>query len=93
MRADNITAAVVVFDSPSTHLPTDAPCVLNAHMKSADIDRVLTEQPSAMLHADRRNAQLLDTMPVELIYNGAVDAPGGGGPPLRINVALVKEVV
>jgi hypothetical protein len=88
MRADNITAVVVLFDS-TNHVLCNT---VESHINDNDIVSSLSRAPSAMLRVTPDNTQLLFTTPVELVYNGAVDQPFGIGPPIRVNARVIQEV-
>lgn len=73
LRADNISAICVVFDSPTVKYSANSGCVQRSLKYPYEFDDVLEQSPELMIRIGPSSVHLLRTMPVELVYFGQTD--------------------
>ncbi|KAL6726064.1 hypothetical protein Aduo_008074 [Ancylostoma duodenale] len=73
LRADNVTAITVMFDSPYADLPVDHACVEEFIGNSQSIDKVFIDDPECMVRISPSSTLKLYTYRTPIVYKGARD--------------------
>ncbi|KHJ96499.1 protein phosphatase 2C [Oesophagostomum dentatum] len=73
LRADNVTAITVMFDSPYADLPLDHPCVEERISNDCSIDKVFIDDPECMIRVSPSTTLKLYTYRTPIVYRGARD--------------------
>ncbi|VDK50308.1 unnamed protein product [Cylicostephanus goldi] len=73
LRADNVTAITVMFDSPYADLPVDHPCVEEYIGNKCSIDKVFVDDPECMVRVSPSTTLKLYTYRTPIVYKGARD--------------------
>ncbi|ETN77965.1 protein phosphatase 2C, partial [Necator americanus] len=73
LRADNVTAITVMFDSPYADLPPDHPCVEEYIENNYSIDKVFIDDPECMIRISPSATLKLLTYRTPIVYKGARD--------------------
>ncbi|CAJ0596822.1 unnamed protein product [Cylicocyclus nassatus] len=73
LRADNVTAITVMFDSPYADLPVDHPCVEEFIGNKCSIDKVFVDDPECMVRVSPSTTLKLYTYRTPIVYKGARD--------------------
>lgn len=73
LRADNVTAIAVMFDSPYADLPLDHPCVEEYIEINESIDKVFIDDPECIVRISPSSTLKLFTYRTPILYKGARD--------------------
>ncbi|EYC44253.1 hypothetical protein Y032_0467g1994 [Ancylostoma ceylanicum] len=73
LRADNVTAITVMFDSPYADLPVDHACVEEFIGNHQSIDKVFIDDPECMVRISPSSTLKLYTYRTPIVYKGARD--------------------
>ncbi|XGW13975.1 hypothetical protein V3C99_000337 [Haemonchus contortus] len=73
LRADNVTAIAVMFDSPYADLPLNHPCVEECVGINESIDKLFIDDPECMVRISPKSTLKLFTYRTPIIYRGARD--------------------